>query len=146
LIILIIDIDDTIKISQVLDRLKLLYHTFIEEHGQPVAGMPQLYHSLVTRLSNPTFFYLSASPWQLYLFLLDFVRTNYPFGQIILRDMSYLELSSFVSTLTIGTQEYKEDRMEKIHRWLPHKQFFCIGDSSQKDPEAYGTTYIVFQR
>ena len=137
---LILDIDDTIKISDVRDRLKLLRNTFIVKHGQPVEGMPQLYQSLVTRLSNPTFFYLSASPWQLYLFLLEFVRTNYPFGQIILRDMSYLELSSFLSTITIGTQEYKQDRMDKIHRWFPNKQFFCIGDSTQSDPEAYGAT------
>lgn len=135
-----LDIDDTIKISDVLDRLKLLRHTFIEKHGQPVVGMPQLYQSLIARLANPTFFYLSASPWQLYLFLHKFVITNYPFGQIILRDMSYLELSSFIATLTIGTQEYKEDRMEKIHRWFPNKQFYCIGDSTQTDPEAFGAT------
>jgi phosphatidate phosphatase APP1 len=83
--------------------------------------------------------YLSASPWQLYPFLLDFVRTNYPWGQIILRDMSYLELWSFIASLTIGTQQFKENRMEKIHSWLPHKQWLCIGDSTQKDPEAYGT-------
>lgn len=140
MVMLILDIDDTIKISDVRDRLKLLRNTFIVKHGQPVEGMPQLYQSLVTRLSNPTFFYLSASPWQLYLFLLEFVRTNYPFGQIILRDMSYLELSSFLSTITIGTQEYKQDRMDKIHRWFPNKQFFCIGDSTQSDPEAYGAT------
>lgn len=104
--------------------------------------MPQLYQSLRARFSNPTFFYLSASPWQLYPFLHDFVTSNYPFGQIILRDMSYVELSSFLTTLTIGTQEYKEDRMEKIHRWFPNKQFFCIGDSTQTDPEAYGSMYI----
>ena len=136
---IISDIDDTIKISEVLNRKKLLRHTFIDQHGTPVAGMPDLYRSLVTRLSNPTFFYLSASPWQLYIFLLDFVRTNYPFGQIILRDMSYLELWSFIASLTIGTREFKEFEMDKIHRWFPHKQWLCIGDSTQKDPEAYGT-------
>jgi phosphatidate phosphatase APP1 len=136
----VLDIDDTTKISDVLNRLKLLRHTFLDKHGQPVPGMPELYRSLEERLCKPTFFYLSASPWQLYLFLLDFIRTNYPFGQIILRDMSFVELSSFVATLTIGTQEYKEDEMEKIHQWFPKKQFICIGDSAQTDPEAYGTT------
>ena len=101
--------------------------------------MPELYQTLVARLSNPTFIYLSASPWQLYIFLLDLVRTNYPFGQIILRDMSYLELWSFIASLTIGTRQFKEFEMDKLHRWLPNKQWLCIGDSTQKDPEAYGT-------
>ena len=142
---LILDIDDTIKVSEVLNRLALLRHTFIDKQGTPVHGMPELYRSLTQRLSNPTFFYLSASPWQLYPFLHDFVVPNYPFGQIILRDMSYLELSSFVESLTIGTQEYKEDRMDKIHRWFPKKQFVCIGDSTQRDPEAYGTMYSTYE-
>ena len=122
--------------------MKLLKNTFVVQQGRPVAGMPQLYHSLRARLANPTFFYLSSSPWQLYPFLHDFVTSNYPFGQIILRDMSFVELSSFLMSLTVGTQEYKEARMEKIHRWFPHKQFYCIGDSTQKDPEAYGAMYV----
>jgi phosphatidate phosphatase APP1 len=101
--------------------------------------MPDLYKSLLTRLDSPTYFYLSASPWQLYPFLHEFVNANYPPGQIILRDMSYLELSSFLASLTIGTQDYKEDIIEKIHQWFPNKQFLCVGDSTQRDPEAYGT-------
>ena len=35
--------------------------------------------------------------------------------------------------------------MDKIHRWLPHKQWLCIGDSTQKDPEAYGTMFACFE-
>jgi len=104
--------------------------------------MPEVYNSLVERLLNPTFIYLSASPWQLYPFIREFTNTHYPFGQLIMRDMSYVELTSFITTLTIGTQEYKEDRMHKIHRWLPNKKFLCIGDSAQTDPEAYGNMYF----
>jgi hypothetical protein len=142
--ILMVDIDDTIKISEVRNRMALLRHTFVDKQGTPVSGMPELYRSLIHRMDSPTFFYLSASPWQLYLFIRDFVDTNYPLGQIILRDMSYVELSSFLSSLTIGTQEYKTDRIEKIHRWFPHKEFLCVGDSTQKDPETYGAMYIPF--
>lgn len=28
--------------------------------------------------------------------------------------------------------------MVKIHSWFPHRRMVCIGDSTQKDPEAYG--------
>lgn len=125
--------------TDVLNREELLKHTFLDHEGIPVNGMPDLYRSLMTHLNNPTIFYLSASPWQLYPYLREFTKKNYPFGQVILRDMSYVELTSFITTLTIGTQEFKEDEMDKIHRWLPNKQFLCIGDSTQTDPEAYGT-------
>src|ERR1700694_3264310 len=106
---LTIDIDDTIKISDVRDRSKLLKNTFANPNPQAVGGMPDIYKALAARY-NPTFFYLSASPWQIYPFLRHFTKTHYPFGQIILRDMSYMELSSFLASLTVGTQEYKQDR------------------------------------
>ena len=132
--------------TDVLSREELLKHTFLDKEGIPVQGMRELYKSLMTRLGNPTVFYLSASPWQLYPYLREFTKTNYPFGQVILRDMSYVELTSFITTLTIGTQEFKEDEMEKLHRWLPKKQFLCIGDSTQTDPEAYGTMFIKCEK
>jgi len=140
-VLLTTDLDDTIKISDVNDRIKLLRHTFLDKHGEPVPGMPELYKTLSDKLDNPTFVYLSASPWQLYPFLHEMITANYPRGQIILRDMSYVELSSFITSLTIGTQEFKQDEMDKLHRWLPNKQFLAIGDSTQTDPEAYGTMY-----
>jgi phosphatidate phosphatase APP1 len=59
--------------------------------------------------------------------------------------MSFLEVSSFISSLTIGTQEFKSDRIEKIHSWFPKKQFLCIGDSTQRDPETYGAMYVPFE-
>ena len=96
----------------------------------------------MTRLDNPTVFYLSASPWQLYPYLREFTKTNYPYGQLILRDMSFTELRSFVLNLTIGTQDFKQDEMDKLHRWLPNRQFLCIGDSTQTDPEAYGAMHV----
>jgi phosphatidate phosphatase APP1 len=101
--------------------------------------MPELYNGLNQLLGHPTIIYLSASPWQLYSFLRPFTNKYYPPGQIVLRDMSYMELSSFLMSLTVGTQEFKQDEMEKIHRWFPKKKFLCTGDSTQTDPEAYGT-------
>jgi phosphatidate phosphatase APP1 len=38
----------------------------------------------------------------------------------------------------MGTEEYKADRMKKIHSWLPKRKLILIGDSTQSDPEAYG--------
>lgn len=57
---------------------------------------------------------------------------------MILRDANFLSLSGLLETLTEGTQEYKVNEMEKIHKWLPKRKMICVGDSTQSDPEAYG--------
>ena len=118
--------------------MKLFRHYFIEDPGQPVENMPELY-SLLARIENPTFFYLSASPWELYPKVFKLIRANYPFGQIILRN---LQLSSFKGS-TADIQAFKEDQMDRIHRWFPDKKFYCIGDSTQADPEAFAMTYAL---
>jgi phosphatidate phosphatase APP1 len=110
----------------------------------PVAGMPELYAD-IQRLVTPAapFFYLSASPYNLYPFLRAFRERHYPNGQLVLRDASWMTLPGLLSNLTLGTQEYKVDRMKKIHSWLPQRKMICIGDSTQSDPEAYGLFTVI---
>ena len=52
-----------------------------------------------------------------------------------------MNLGGFLASLTQGTQAYKVDRMEKVHRWFPKRKFVCLGDSTQSDPEAYAEMY-----
>ncbi|WPH04192.1 phosphatidate phosphatase app1 [Acrodontium crateriforme] len=132
------DIDDTIKITQSTDPLGVLANTFTVENPAPVAGMPELYAHLSQILAQPPFFYLSASPYNLYSFLRRFRDHHYPQGTIILRDASWQNLGGLVASLNQNTKAYKDDRITKIHSWLPHRRFFCVGDSTQSDPEAYG--------
>lgn len=105
----------------------------------PIKGMPELY-SNIRNLITPKapFFYLSASPYNLYPFLRGFRDAHYPHGQLILRDSSWMTVSGLLSNLTLGTEKYKTDRIRKIHSWLPKRKLICIGDSTQSDPEAYG--------
>lgn len=100
--------------------------------------MPELY-ALIQRTVSPAapFFYLSASPYNLHKFLSEFRSKFYPHGQIILRDASWMNLAGLLTTLTLGVQEYKVGRMEKINSWLPKRKMICIGDSTQADPESY---------
>ncbi|TGJ83012.1 hypothetical protein E0Z10_g5750 [Xylaria hypoxylon] len=135
------DIDDTIKITQTSDPIGILRTTFIES-PEPVPGMPELYkhiHSLTK--NNSPWFYLSASPYNLYPFLREFRQKHYPHGTIVLRDSSWMSVRGLLTTLTLGTEDYKVDRMEKIHSWLPKRKMICVGDSTQSDPEAYGEMY-----
>lgn len=101
--------------------------------------MPELYASIRDMVTAAApFFYLSASPYNLYPFLRGFRDAHYPHGQLILRDASWMTVSGLLSNLTLGTQKYKVDRIKKIRRWLPRRMMICIGDSTQSDPEAYG--------
>ncbi|KAI8625082.1 hypothetical protein F5Y19DRAFT_467329 [Xylariaceae sp. FL1651] len=138
---IISDIDDTIKITQTGDPIGILRTTFTD-HPQPCPGMPELYkyiHSLVQDASS--WFYLSASPYNLYPFLREFRQNHYPHGTIILRDSSWMSVQGLLTTLTLGTEDYKVDRISKIHSWLPRRKMICVGDSTQTDPEAYGEIY-----
>lgn len=83
------DIDDTIKVTQTPSPLGILHTTFVVEDPEPVAGMPSLYAHIQDILQNPPFFYLSASPYNLYPFLRRFREAHYPLGTIILRDASW---------------------------------------------------------
>jgi phosphatidate phosphatase APP1 len=101
--------------------------------------MPELYAYIQTVITNTApFFYLSASPYNLYPFLRRFRDHYYPHGELILRDASWLTVSGLLSSLTLGTEKYKIDRMRKIRRWFPRRKMILIGDSTQSDPEAYG--------
>ncbi|KAK3686090.1 hypothetical protein B0T22DRAFT_529837 [Podospora appendiculata] len=138
------DIDDTIKITQTSDPVGILRSTFLAE-PTPVTGMPELYAWMQTALSaSAPFFYLSASPYNLYPFLHQFARKHYPHGQLVLRDASWMTLPGLLSNLTLGTEEYKVDRIKKFNSWLPRRKMILIGDSTQSDPEAYGSIFRAF--
>ncbi|TVY91320.1 Phosphatidate phosphatase [Lachnellula willkommii] len=138
------DIDDTIKITQTSNPIGILRSTFVSE-ATPIQGMPELYTYIQSLISKTSpFFYLSASPYNLYYFLSQFRQKFYPQGTMILRDASWMNLSGFLSSFTLGTQEYKVDRMVKINSWVPRRKMICIGDSTQSDPEAYGEIFRKF--
>ena len=135
---IISDIDDTIKVTQTPSPIGILQTTFLAEEPEPVRGMPELYGHMATTLNHPPFFYLSASPYNLYPFLKRFRDKYFPIGTMILRNASWQNLGGLITSLQQNTQDYKVARLEKIHAWFPRRQFVCIGDSTQTDPEAYG--------
>lgn len=134
------DIDDTIKITKVRDRIELLRHTFALPM-QDVPGMSAFYNKLNAQLNVPAWFYLSASPYNLFPFLTAFIKSHFPRGQLLLREMSWQELDSFIFSLTVGTQQYKEKELGILLNNLPDRKWVFIGDSTQKDPESYAAVY-----
>jgi len=133
-IMVISDIDDTIKVSQVRDRKALLRRTFLEPF-EPVPGMAEVYRAWADQ-SGAQFCYVSASPWQLLMPLSEFVRSNgFPAGAFELKkfrwsDQSFLELFE-------GPERYKPAVIEPLLRQFPRRQFVLVGDSGERDPEIY---------
>lgn len=134
------DIDDTIKISEVTDRKRLVENTFFKPF-QAVEGMAEVYAKW--KDAGATFHYVSSSPWQLYEPLSEFLReTGFPEGTYHLKRMR-LKDSSFW-TLFADPEKTKPPVIEPILKAYPQRKFVLVGDSGEKDPEVYGAIAAKF--
>jgi phosphatidate phosphatase APP1 len=122
------DVDDTVLETGV-QRVGQMLRTTITGSAltrTPFAGAPELYRDLAAGV-NPIF-YVSSSPWNLYAFLVAFLRhRDFPLGPVLLRDL-------------LGTsqgREQKTGRIEEILELHPDLPFVLIGDSGERDPEIY---------
>jgi hypothetical protein len=129
------DIDDTIKISDVADRKALLRNTFLREL-QPVPGTAERYARWAE--SGASFHYVSTSPWQLYGPLSSFLQSNnFPRGSVHLRFFRWKDSTAF--NLLEAPKAFKLQAVEAIVTRFPRREFILVGDSSEQDPEVYGT-------
>src|SRR6266700_1291310 len=133
-ITVISDVDDTIKITKVGDHKAMLRNTFLEPF-EAVPGMPEVYRAWAEQ-TKAQFAYVSASPWQLFLPLSDFVRTNgFPAGTFYLKKFR-LKDESFWS-LFQSPEKYKPTVIEPLLKRFPNRRFVLVGDSGERDPEIY---------
>jgi phosphatidate phosphatase APP1 len=129
------DIDDTIKISDVLDQRELIANTFARAF-RAAPGMADLYRRWAAG-GNVVFHYVSGSPWPLYPALADFTqREGFPRGSFNLRQFRLKDRSA-VEFLENRTLEYKLGIIEALMRRFPDRQFVLVGDSGELDPEVY---------
>ena len=125
------DVDDTVKISDVTDKKRLIANTFFKEF-QAADGMAELYRTWKKMGADLTF--VSASPWQLYPALSSwmdaekFPQATFHLRQIRFRDSSLARLfdDPFAS---------KVSRISAILKRFPRQTFILVGDSGEKDPE-----------
>ncbi|UJR22869.1 hypothetical protein I4U23_025898 [Adineta vaga] len=135
---IISDIDDTIKISEVLDKVRLLANTFISPF-KPVPGMPELYQQWQTKNINCTFHYLSGMPDQLYTLTQEFIDINkFPNGSFHMRHFGWAATSLFHFLHSQSTFEHKLSYL-RFFLLNTKRNYVLIGDSGEKDPEIYGT-------
>jgi hypothetical protein len=128
------DIDDTVKVSHVLDRRALLRRTFALPF-EPVPGMAPAYAAWAKK--GATFHFVSSSPWQLYppleAFREDagFPAASFHLKSVRLKDRTLLNL--FKDSI-----ETKPPVIRAILRRYPNHRFILVGDSGEQDPEVYG--------
>lgn len=128
------DIDDTLKITEVAHRLRVLRRTFLEEF-EAVPGMAALLGRLAAR--GAAFHYVSLAPWQLDEPLREFLaKEGFPAGTL---DLQRFRLQDGeLGDLLRDSKELKLAVLEPLLARWPKRRFLLIGDSGQSDPELFG--------
>ena len=125
--IIVSDVDDTVKITDVLDRDDLVKNAFRE---LVFAGMPELYRQLLGPDSSAERLrFISGSPG---IFLSHKVNeilkdSDFPPYELTLRGLT--EIFSSI-------QDYKTKHMQELYGASPDK-FILIGDDTESDPKVY---------
>jgi phosphatidate phosphatase APP1 len=135
---IISDIDDTILVSEVLSKRRLLSNslTVVAEDRSAVPGLAELYARIAKKNPAPEttpIFYVSGSPRQLTDSIRRFLKKNdFPRGVLQLKEISTERGDSL-----LDTPAYKLKHIDKIVAAFPGVKFMLIGDDGEQDPEIF---------
>jgi Phosphatidate phosphatase APP1, catalytic domain len=130
---IISDIDDTVKVTHVLDRHRMWEATFYKPF-EAVDGMPAAYRRLAA--TGAAFHYVSSSPWHLAEPLLDFLgASGLPLSSIALKQVRLKDRTRL--DIVRPGRETKPPLIGAILTKYPGHRFILIGDSGEDDPEVY---------
>lgn len=127
------DIDDTVLVSDVPQKHKLLFNSLLRSVGgrRAVAGTPEIYTELFKTVGDSGLFvYLSASPAALERFVSGFLREHgFPDGLLLTGDgVSYTKNKTYA---------HKTAWLQRLAGLFPGASMLLIGDSGEQDPEIY---------
>lgn len=132
---LISDIDDTVKLTGVIGDKRELMHRLLlgDVMSWNIPPVIAWYKALLSR-SDLTFHYVSNSPWQLFSLISQyFEAVQLPPGSIHLKQYT----GNIISSLMEPSSSRKKKSLFKIAQDFPEKKFICVGDSGERDIEAY---------
>lgn len=144
-ITIVSDIDDTIKITNVVDKKEMLRNTFLRDFS-PVPGMAQVYRQWCllsdTKKEVPHvhLHLLSASMFQLYEDLEQF-RHNHDFPPCTytLKIVRPKDAPQTIRILLEDAFDFKRRSLVRILESFPKRQFILVGDTGEKDPHVYAS-------
>lgn len=129
----ITDIDDTIKLTEVNSRRRMLHRTFAEPF-EPIEGMAQAYQHWANQ--GALFHYVSSSPWQIYSPLKQFLaQYQFPIGSMHLKWFRLRD--EIFKRWQILRRKSKAGIIRFLIKRMPLRTFVLIGDSGERDPEIY---------
>ncbi|MEX1364289.1 MAG: App1 family protein [Nannocystaceae bacterium] len=127
------DIDDTIKITEVHDKERLVENTFLH----PFVAVPRMAEAYTRwAAAGVAFHYVSASPLPLEGALSRFAReAGFPRGTLALRPFRWIDGTAL--DLLEPSEDYKREVIESIVGSFERRAFVLVGDTGERDPEIY---------
>lgn len=148
-VIVVTDVDDTIKHTDIPHPAEARANTFVRPF-EPVPDMPELYRSWqATGGERVHFHVVSAGPWQFHSPLQRFtVDAGFPAFTWNMRCVDVTNPFVLVEeTLMADPARLSRFKVETIRalmlRW-PQRRFVLVGDSGERDPEAYAQVVAEF--
>ncbi|KAG9128563.1 hypothetical protein FRC07_003452 [Ceratobasidium sp. 392] len=132
------DIDDTVKISEVLMGVRAIFHNVFVRHLDElvVPGMPEFYSKLASQ--GAKFHYVSNGPFELLPVLLEFLGvSNLPKGSVKLK--SYGGRNIFQGLWGESAADRKRGNVVEVLDSFPESKFILVGDTGEQDLELYST-------
>lgn len=127
------DIDDTVKVTHVASRRRMMAMTFLEAF-QAVGGMAERYRSWVAE--GASLHFISSSPWPLYEPLETFLSVaGFPQATTTLKNVALKDRS--IRNLLAKATKTKPPAIDAILNDFPRRRFVLIGDSAENDAEIY---------
>ena len=143
------DIDDTIRITEILEgRAAVLRNTFLKAF-EAVPGMRDRYAAYGRDVD---FHYVSGAPWQLYRALAQFLidESGFPEGTFhmknVPKNLAEAETWRAWVDLVSGdfTAKHKKAEITALIKACPDRRFILIGDSGEMDPEIFAAVRDEF--
>jgi len=136
---IISDFDDTVIVSNVVDKKQLITNSLAKNYLQRdiVQGMPNAYRDLLKK-HNPLpelapVIFVSGSPRQIQLSIEQFLdHYHFPTNMVLTK-----QIGGEQGDPLLNQQKYKVDKIEKLFKFFSWMQFILIGDDGEKDPESY---------
>lgn len=135
LIGIISDLDDTLLVSEVTKKIKLITNAIFKNalQRQAVEGAAACFQQWAAQHPHTPIFYLSATPRQLYSVVHSFfTHHQFPQGMLITRRLSFDKQGD-----PLNVKAYKIAKIEQIFATLPHVKFRLVGDDGEHDPDIY---------
>jgi phosphatidate phosphatase APP1 len=130
---IISDIDDTVKVTHVASRRRMMAQTFLEAF-EAVAGMAERYRGWVSE--GAALHFISSSPWPLYEPLDAFLTSEgFPPSTKTLKNVALKDRS--IRNLLAKATKTKPPAIDALLTAFPERRFILVGDSAENDAEIY---------